>query len=196
MSASDNPMTPKTLIPLETIERRIYLIRRHKIMLDSDLAGIYGVSTLRLNEQVRRNAKRFPSDFMFQLSRTEYESLRSQIAISNTGRGGRRYLPYVFTEHGTVMLSAVLHTPVAIEASIQIARAFVKLREVLASHRELAAKLEAIERRLASHDAELGEHAKHIRAVFDAIRQLMESPKPPEEPETPRRPIGFLARKK
>ena len=142
-------------------------------MLDSDLATIYGVSTIRLNEQVRRNVKRFPEDFMFQLTKRESESLRSQFAISNKGRGGRRYLPYVFTEHGTVMLSAVLHTPTAIEASIQIARAFVRLREMISAHKELAAKLRELERKVEGHD-------EHIQSLFDAIRELMEPPVKPK----------------
>ena len=155
-------------------------------MLDVDLAEIYGVSTKRLNQQVRRNKRRFPDDFMFQLTSQEAESLRLQFATSNKGRGGRRYFPFAFTEHGAIMAASVLNTVTAVQASVQVVRAFVKLREILASHRDLAAKLEAIERRLASHDAEFGEHAKHLRAAFKAIHRLMESP------VKPRRQIGFI----
>ncbi|HVA67379.1 MAG TPA: ORF6N domain-containing protein [Elusimicrobiota bacterium] len=165
----------KDLVLGSPIERRIYLIRGHKVMLDSDLADIYGVTTPRLNEQVRRNAKRFPPDFMFQLTKDEAKSLRSQFAISKMGRGGRRYLPRAFTEHGTVMLSAVLHTPVAIDTSIQIARAFVKLRDMISTHKELAAKLAELERAVAGHD-------KHIQSLFGAIHRLTApvlKPKPP-----------------
>lgn len=158
-------------------------------MLDSDLAQIYGVTTKRLNEQVSRNRRRFPDDFMFRLNAEEAVALRSQNATLETGRGRhRKYLPYVFTEYGAVMLSSVLSTPIAVEASVQIARAFVKLREVLASHRELASKLETIERHLASHDAELGEHASNLRVVFDAIRKLMTPPR------KTRKQIGFKPR--
>ena len=152
-------------------------------MLDVDLAGIYGVSTKRLNQQVQRNKKRFPDDFAFQLTSQEAESLRLQFATSNKGRGGRRYFPFVFTEHGTVMLSAVLHTPTAIEASIQIARAFVRLREMISAHKELAAKLGELERKVEGHD-------EHIQSLFDAIRELM------EPPVKPKPQIGFQPHKK
>ncbi len=177
----------KSLVPVEHIEQRIYLMHGLKVMLDADLARIYGVTTKRLNQQVRRNLKRFPQDFMFQLTKEEADSLRLQNATLNSiGRGRhRKYRPYVFTEYGAVMLSSVLSTRIAVEASVQIARAFVKLRELLNTHRELAAKLEAIERRLSSHDAELGEQADQLRAVFKAIHRLMEPPK------KPRRRIGF-----
>ena len=164
---------------IESVERKIFLIRGHKVMLDSDLADLYGVFTFRLNEQVRRNIKRFPPDFMFQLTLNEAKSLRSQFAILKTGRGKhRKYLPYAFTEQGVAMLSSVLNSERAIQVNIVIMRAFVKLKQVLATHRTLARKLEELEHRLEGHDQE-------IRSLFDAIRQLMAAP------ERPRRRIGF-----
>ena len=168
--------------PAEAIETRILLIRGHKVMLDADLASLYQVTTKRLNEQVRRNRDRFPEDFMFQLTVDEVNSLRSHIATSNMGRGGRRTLPYAFTEHGAVMLASVLNSPVAVEASIQVVRAFVRLREILATHKELANKLVELEARIEAHD-------KGITALFEAIRQLM------EPPDTPQRRIGFRSAK-
>lgn len=166
-------------ILLEKVERRILLIRGHKVMLDSELAELYRIPTFRLNEQVRRNIKRFPPDFMFQLTAEETKSLRSQIAISNkTGRGGRRYAPLVFTEQGVAMLSSVLNSERAIQVNIIIMRVFVKLKQVLATNRTLARKLAELEHRLEGNDQE-------IRSLFEAIRQLM---KPLERP---RRRIGF-----
>src|SRR5436190_2210883 len=129
-------MEQVAIIPSDRIERQIYFFRGHKVMLDTDLA-LYGVSTKRLNEQVKRNRDRFPEDFMFQLTEEEAITLRSQIATSNK-RGGRRTLPYVFTEHGAVMLASVLNNPIAVRASVQVVRAFVRLREMLATHKELA----------------------------------------------------------
>ncbi len=164
--------------PLAQIERRIYLIRGHKVMLDSDLAELYGVTTTRLNQQVRRNAGRFPADFMFQLSQEEFGNLMLQFATSSSAWGGRRKPPLAFTQEGVAMLSSVLRSPRAIQANVAIMRAFVRLREALALHKELARKLEELERRIASHD-------ERIRSIFDAIRQLM-APQ-----ESPRRRIGF-----
>ena len=164
---------------VEQVEQKIFLIRGYKVMLDSDLAKLYGVPTFRLNEQVRRNIKRFPSDFMFQLTAEETKSLRSQFAISNRkGRGGRRYAPLVFTEQGVAMLSSVLNSERAIQVNIVIMRAFVKLKQVLATHRVLARKLAELEHRLEGHD-------QQIQTLFEAIRQLMVPPEPP------RRRIGF-----
>ncbi len=168
-------VTSRSGIPPERIERRILLIRRQKVMLDADLAELYEVETKELNRAVRRNASRFPEDFMFQLSEQEYEGLRCQFGTSNEGRGGRRYTPYAFTEQGVAMLSSVLRSPRAVLVNIAIMRAFVKLREMLASHKDLARRLEEMESR---YDAQ-------FKAVFDAIRELM---KPPEKP---RRRIGF-----
>ena len=164
-----------TLVHPERIERSILLIRGHKVMLDSDLAKLYGVTTKRLNEQVRRNLSRFPKDFMFQLTESETELLRSQFATSKEGRGGRRYLPYAFTEQGVAMLSSVLNSDRAIQVNIEIMRAFVRLRRMLATHADLARKLEALEKK---YDAQ-------FKVVFDAIRQLMA----PSEPK--KRPIGL-----
>jgi hypothetical protein len=150
-------------------------------MLASDLAQLYGVTTFNLNLAVKRNQKRFPEDFMFQLTKEEAEALRLQNAISKPpGRGGRRYLPYAFTEQGVAMLSSVLRSDRAIEVNIAIMRAFVRLRKILATHKELARKLEEIERKLGDHD-------EKFQVVFEAIRQLMT---PPQEPENTRR-IGF-----
>ncbi|MCX5716076.1 MAG: ORF6N domain-containing protein [Candidatus Omnitrophica bacterium] len=149
-----------------------------------DLAKLYGVSTKRLNEQVKRNLKRFPEDFMFQLTREEFlmfqngtSSLRSQIATSK--RGGRRYFPYVFTEQGVAMLSSILNSERAIQVNVAIMRAFVKLRQILSTHKELAHKLNELERKIEKHDTE-------IRAIFEAIRQLMEPPSKKKQ-----RTIGF-----
>jgi hypothetical protein len=172
----------KALVPVERIERLIYLIRGQKVMLDSDLAEIYGVTTRRLNEQVRRNLDRFPSDFAFQLTRQELTNLMSQFATSSS-YGGRRKLPWVFTEHGAIMLASVLSSPVAVHASVQVVRAFVRLREMLASNRELAQKLTELERKLEGHDAA-------IHNLFEAIRQLLNSPEPP------RKQIGFQVKER
>lgn len=171
----------KSLIPAERIERRILLLRRQKVMLDADLAELYGVETRTLVQAVSRNLKRFPADFMFQLSQEEFEALRSQIVISNKGRGGRRYPPYAFTEQGVAMLSSVLNSERAVQVNIAIMRAFVRLRQVLSSNKALANKLAELERKLESHGG-------HIRSLFDAIRQLMAPPAP-----KPRR-IGFRTR--
>jgi len=147
-------------------------------MIDEDLAELYGVPTKRLNEQVRRNRTRFPPDFMFQLRREEAESLRSQIATSKVGRGGRRSLPYVFTEQGVAMLSSVLNSERAIEVNITIMRAFVKLRQMLESNEELNRKFAAVIRKLSTHD-------KYFKVVFDELKRLNEQP-------TPKRPhLGF-----
>lgn len=171
------------LVPVERIERLIYLIRGQKVMLDSDLAEIYGVTTKRLNEQVGRNADRFPLDFAFQLTPEEFARLMSQIATSKKGRGGRRKLPWVFTEHGAIMLASVLNSPVAVEASVRVVRAFVRLHEMLASNRELAQRLDELERKFEGHD-------EAIQSLFEAIRQLLASPEPK------RRKIGFHVREK
>jgi hypothetical protein len=165
----------KAIIPIEVIERKIYLIRREKVMLDSDLAELYGVTTKRLNEQVRRNPNRFPQDFMFQLSDKEVMNLRSQFATSSSQHGGRRYLPLVFTEQGVAMLSSVLNSERAVLVNVEIMRTFVKLRQMLASNVELSRKLEALEKK---YDAQ-------FKVVFDAIRQLM------IPPETKKKKIGF-----
>ncbi|HET6880273.1 MAG TPA: ORF6N domain-containing protein [Pirellulales bacterium] len=168
-------------IPAERIERSILLIRGQKVMLDSDLAELYGVETKNLNKAVKRNLDRFPTDFMFQLAAEEAEALRFQFGTSKAARGGRRYLPNAFTEQGVAMLSSVLRSKRAVEVNIAIMRAFVRLREILATHKDLAAKLAELERKL-------GEHDEKFQIVFEAIRQLMAPPPAPKK-----RRIGFLA---
>jgi phage regulator Rha-like protein len=164
------------VIPLERIERRIYLIRDRKVMLDSNLAELYQVPTFRLNEAVKRNLNRFPEDFMFQLTGEEAESLISQIAISKPkkSRGGRRTLPYAFTEHGVAMLSSVLSSDRAVQMNILIIRAFVKMRELLANQRELAARVEKLE---ASHQ----QHASVITLLAEEIDDLKQPPPIPRK---------------
>ena len=157
------------------IEQKIYLIRGHKVMLDSDLARLYGVEAKYLTRQVRRNISRFPKDFMFRLAKDEF--LRYQNVTSRWG--GRRYLPYAFTEQGVAMLSSVLNSERAIQVNIAIMRAFVKLRQILSTNKELAGKLAELENKIERHDAE-------IQGIFEAIRQLMVPP-----PEKPKRRIGF-----
>ena len=164
-------------ISVEIIATKILEIRGKKVMLDWDLAKLYGVRTKRLIEQVKRNKPRFPDDFMYQLTREEVTILRSQFATSSWG--GRRYLPYVFTQEGVTMLSSVLNSERAIKVNIQIMRAFVKLKELLLTHKDLAIKLEALERKYVNHD-------KKIKAIFEAIKKLLE-PKPVEQ----KRIIGF-----
>jgi hypothetical protein len=170
-------------------------LRGAKVLLDSDLSELYGVTTKRLNEQLRRNPARFPSDFAFQLTNQELVRLRSQFATSKTfvGRGGRRYLPYAFTEHGSLMAASVLNSQRAIEVSVYIVRAFVSLRQVLAAHKDLAGKLEALERRTEAlalkHDALAQETRAQFKEVIEALRLLM-SPAVPG-----RRPIGFVTPK-
>ena len=153
-------------VPTEMIERKIYFVRGHKVMLDSDLASLYQTPTKTLNLSVKRNATRFPTDFMFQLTKEEAEFLRFQTETSKPGRGGRRYLPYGFTEHGVAMLSSVLHSERAVQMNIAIVRAFIKLREILATHVALAQRLENVERKYEEHDNEL-------TALFEAIRSLL-----------------------
>jgi hypothetical protein len=162
------------VIPIERIEGRILMIRGQRVILDADLATLYGVTTKRLNEQVKRNSERFPGDFMFRLTSVESDVLRSQIATSK-GRGGRRHRPYAFTEHGTIMAANVLNSPKAAKVSVFVVRAFVKLREMLSTHRELAHKLEQLERKLQDHDGE-------ILSLINAVRQLMDEPESPAKP--------------
>jgi hypothetical protein len=152
------------------------------VLLDADLASLYGVSTKRFNEQVRRNAPRFPADFMLQLTTEEWTSLRSHFATLESGRGRhRKYLPLAFTEHGAIMAATILNSPRATQVSVYVVRAFVRLREFVASHKELARRLEAHENKLATHD-------KAIAGLIDTIRQLMAAPEPAS-----RRPIGFVS---
>jgi hypothetical protein len=135
------------------VESRILVLRHQRVILDADLAGLYGVPVKRLNEQVKRNQERFPSDFMFHLTEKEHGALRSQIATSKKTRGGRRYMPYAFTEHGAIMAATVLNSERAVQMSVFVVRAFVRLREMLATNRRLAGKIDELENRLDSHDS-------------------------------------------
>jgi len=173
---ADEPEVKEIATAGAALEHRIFTIRGRRVMLDSDLAAIYQVLPKRLNQQVKRNKARFPFDFAFQLTPEETAALRLQVATSNTGRGGRRFLPYVFTEHGAVMLASVLRTPVAVQASIQVVRAFIRLRALAAVHKDLAEKLDALE---AKYD-------EQFRVVFETIRELM-SP----AGKSQKSPIGF-----
>ena len=166
--------TNKELIPIERIASRIFLIRNEKVMIDSDLAEMYGVTTGNLNKAVKRNMRRFPEDFMFQLSEDEYEALLFQNGIAkNEGRGGRRSLPYAFTEQGIAMLSSVLKSDRAADVNVAIMRAFVRMRKLLSTHEELARKVE--------------EHDHHIATLYEYVQQLLERPNPPE-----RNRIGYI----
>lgn len=168
-------------IPAERIERSILVLRGKRVILDMDLAAIYGVSTTRLNQQVRRNLDRFPADFAFLLTDQEFADLKLQFATSSSGWGGRRKPPLAFTEHGAVMAASVLNTPVAVAASIHVVRVFVRLREMLAQSEEFARKLRELEAKYAEHD-------QKFVVVFEAVRRLMA---PPPEPSRGR--IGFPA---
>ncbi len=169
--------TSKTLAPLH-VESKILEIRGERVMLDADLADVYGVTTKALNQAIKRNLDRFPADFRFQLTPEELDSLRSQIVTSKEGRGGRRYSPFVFTEHGALMAATVLNSPRAVEMSVFVVRAFVRLREYARGHAEIAKRLDALERKVTSHDEDL-------REMFDALRTLL-TPSPRSSRE-----IGF-----
>jgi hypothetical protein len=182
LQAFDSPMASDRK-KVTSIESEIYLLRGQRVMLDSDLAAIYAVTTKQLNQQVKRNRNRFPEDFAFQLTVQELTSLRSQF-VTSKGRGGRRYRPWAFTEHGAIMLASVLNSDIAVQASLRVVRAFVRLREMVAANAQLAAKLEELERRLDSHD-------EAIVDLFAALKRLLE---PTEAPK--RREIGFHVREK
>ena len=173
---------PSLIIPIERIEQCIYLIRGCRVMLDKDLATLYQVSTKRLNEQVQRNIERFPADFAFQLNSEEWNSLRSQFATSKVGKGGRRYLPYAFTEQGVAMLSGVLHSPQAVAVNIEIMRAFVRMRYVFASQQQITKELADIKSFLLKHT---NSSDREFRRIWQAIEKLSG---PPDSHE---RPIGF-----
>jgi hypothetical protein len=173
-------MKNTTLIPQEIIENKIYLIRGKKVMLDRDLAILYKIATGNFNKSVKRNKERFPEEFMFQLSKNEYNSLRFQIGILEKGQHSK-YLPYVFTEYGVAMLSSILNSKHAIQVNIQIIKTFVQLREMIISNRRLRLKIEEMEKK----------YDKQLRVAFDAIRRLIEK----DEIE-PARIIGFRNRKK
>jgi hypothetical protein len=170
---------PAVIDPIP-VEQKIHMVRGEKVILDFDLARLYGSPTKALIQAIKRNLDRFPPDFVFHVNRKEFISLRSQssLPLEKEGRGGRRTLPYAFTEHGVIMAATVLNSPQAIQASVYVVRAFVKLRKMIATHRELAHKLDELERNVATHD-------KAICSLFDAMRKLM------SYPEKPRRKIGF-----
>jgi len=172
-------------VPVEHITQSVLVLRSQRVLLDAELAALYGVTIKRFNEQVRRNRGRFPADFMFQLSTEEHAALRSQFATLKSGRGEhRKYLPYAFTEHGAIMAATILNSTRAVEMSVYVVRAFVKLRELLGSNKELARRLDELEARL---EKKLATHDRAIAAILAAIRQLMNGPTPK------RRPIGFTA---
>ena len=166
------------IVPPALISQKIFFVRGTRVMLDADLARLYGVATKNLNKAVKRNTSRFPSDFMFQLSPKELHSLGFQSGTSKPGRGGRRYVPYAFTEQGVAMLSSVLRSSRAVQVNVAIVRTFVRLREMLTTHEELRRKIDAMEKR---YDA-------RFQAVFETIRQMLETPIPAKKP------IGFHAR--
>lgn len=172
------------LVPTERITRSILVLRGHRVLLDADLATLYGITTARLNQQVRRNLERFPRDFMFQLSAEKHAALMLQTATSKTGRGGRRKAPLAFTEHGAIMAATVLNSPRAVEMSIYVVRAFVQLRELLSSNKDLARRLDDLEARIAQ---KLGTYDQAITGILKTLRELMNPPVPK------RRGIGFTA---
>ena len=170
---------------IEVIAERIFIVRGHKVILDEDLAALYEAPTKRFNEAVKRNLPKFPVDFMFQLTPDEWEALRSQFATLKTGRGQhRKYLPYVFTEHGAIMAATLLNTPRAVEVSVYVVRAFVQLRDLLSSNKELARQLKALEQRT---ERKLATHDQAITGIIDTIRELMAPPEPAKK-----RRIGFV----
>jgi hypothetical protein len=173
---------PKDLVPEKLILKTIMLIRGEKVILDADLAGLYGVETRRLNEQIRRNIDKFPEDFMFQLTKEEFDNLKSQIATSSSNWGGRRKLPLVFTEHGALQAANVLNSERANKMSIFIVRAFVRLREMALTNEKLSRKMDQLEKRVSDHDEILIE-------IVREIGKLIDTPKPKRKP----RSIGFIA---
>lgn len=178
-------MNNSIAISEETVLNKIYLIRGKKVMLDRDLAEMYGVETRRLNEQVKRNEKRFPVDFMFRLTEQEFADWMSQIATSNKEKMGLRKLPNVFTEQGVAMLSSVLNSETAIEVNIQIIRIFSRIREVLLTNKDIVIKMEQLEKRILQQDTKTKKHEEEIQIIFNALKQLLS---PAQEP---RKSIGF-----
>ncbi|MFZ5550306.1 MAG: ORF6N domain-containing protein [Pseudomonadota bacterium] len=181
------------LLAPEAITLRITAVRGQRVIIDADLAALYGVQTKRFNEAVKRNLAKFPGDFMFTLTAEEFTALRSQFATSNDqspGRGGRRYAPRVFTEHGALMAATILNSPRAVEVSVYVVRAFVRLRELAATHGDLAKRLDDLEQKTEalamSHDTFSRNTRNQLKQVFDALRELMTPPDPPK------RPIGFV----
>ena len=171
------------LVPTEIIAERIFIVRGQRVILDSDLAALYEVPTKQFNQAVKRNVAKFPADFMFALTATEWESLRSQIVTLDAGPGRhRKYLPYVFTEHGAIMAATLLNSPRAVEVSVYVVRAFVQLREFLASNKDLARQLKVLEQRI---EKKLGSHDQAIAGIIATLHQLM-------SPTAAKRRIGFV----
>lgn len=189
----NHPANPAVVLPLEAITLRIVTLRGQRVIVDADLAALYDVPTKRFNEAVKRNLAKFPADFMFTLNDEEFAALRSQSATSNTttsGRGGRRYAPRVFTEHGALMAATILNSPRAVEVSVYVIRAFVRLRELAATHADLAKRLDELENKTEGlamqHETFSRNTRNQLKQVFDALRELMVPPDPPK------RPIGFV----
>ena len=184
-------MTDPSLLLLPRIEHQILIIRGQKVMVDADLAELYDVETKRFNEAIKRNAARFPADFMFQLTDDESASLRSQIATLKTGRGQhRKYLPYVFTEHGSIMAAMVMNSPRALEVSVYVVRAFVRLREASLQHQDLAKRLTELEDKTEAIDARHDNFSQTTRAQLRQVLEALKELRNP--PELPKRPIGFV----
>ena len=172
ISKDETNMSKAALVAVRRVDSRIHYLRDQKIILDADLSELYGVTVKRLNEQVKRNLSRFPSDFLFQLTRSERDVLRSQIATSNTGHGGRRYLPYAFTEHGAIMAATVLNSTRAIQMSIFVVRAFVHIREALATSRQIVVKLAELERRIENHDTNIRSSSRPFESLWHLRRGM------------------------
>lgn len=193
MSPTNEGLPVAQALAPEAITLRIATVRSQRVIVDADLAALYAVPTKRFNEAVKRNLAKFPADFMFILTAEEFDALRSQFATSNAepvGRGGRRYLPRVFTEHGALMAATILNSPRAVEVSVYVVRAFVRLRELAATHGDLAKRLNELEHKTEAlamnHDTFSRNTRAQLKQVFDALRELMTPPEPP------RRPIGFV----
>ncbi len=182
MYLTTNNMTSKIIIPEEVIINKIYVIRGQKVMLDRDLAELYGVETKVLKQTVKRNIDRFPEDFMFEMNDQEFQDWRSQSVTSNKGdKMGLRYAPYCFTEQGVTMISCILRTSRAIEVNIRIIRIFTKLRQMLLTHKDILLKLEVLEKQVSQNNED-------VQAIFSALKQLL------QEPEKPRKEVGFKVR--
>jgi hypothetical protein len=184
-------MGTKEVLPIDAITPRIATVRGQRVVIDADLAALYGVETKRFNEAVKRNLGKFPPDFMFALTQEEWEPLRSQFATLKVGRGRhRKYLPFAFTEHGALMAATVLNSPRAVEVSVYVVRAFVRLRELALTHGDLARRLDDLEAKTdaltTSHDSLSRQTQAQLKQVFDALRALM------TPPDLPKRPIGFV----
>ena len=177
-------MNQTLIVREENIASIIYTIRGEKVMLDMDLAELYGIDTRTMKQAVRRNIERFPADFMFKLTKDEFDSLRSQFVTSNVGRGGTRYLPFAFTEQGVAMLSGVLKSEQAVAVNIAIMRTFVQMRKFMLSNIELNQRVEKLERLIFEH---IDEYSDEIKDIYEALTQLMQD----KEEKEPRRPIGF-----